>query len=76
MTKWEFAYNTGWADAMRAEKEKRRDSVSEYEENAKRYRYLRDTAKLSVRDVFGAWSEQLNDGLDAAIDAAQLAKEA
>jgi hypothetical protein len=38
--------------------------------DAERYRWLRDEGDLSVRDVFGSWNPHLNDGLDAAIDAA------
>lgn len=49
-------------------------SARQAQDNAKdaeRYRFLRDDESgLSVRDVFSAWCPQLNDGLDAAIDAA------
>lgn len=38
--------------------------------DAERYRWLRDECGLSVRDVVGPWCSQLNDGLDAAVDAA------
>lgn len=45
----------------------------EMAENAARYLYLRDYCDLSVRDVFGSWCPNLNDGLDVAIDAARAA---
>jgi hypothetical protein len=50
------------------------ERIAGMEKDAERYRWLRDNGDLSVRDVFGSWCEQLNDGLDAAIDAA-IAKE-
>lgn len=42
-------------------------------EDAERYRFLRDRCELSVRDVFGPLCDELNDGMDAAIDAARRA---
>lgn len=41
------------------------------DEDGARYRFLRDECNLSVRDVFGSWCQQLNDGMDAAVDAAR-----
>jgi hypothetical protein len=47
----------------------------ELRKDSERYKWLRDEGDISVRDVFGSWCRELNDGLDAAIDAALAKKE-